>query len=330
MYSHEIFRTRFLRAVVLTFAACTLGSFQALAQDAYPNRPIRLVVGFPSGTSTDYWARQVAERLRQALRQPVVVENKAGAHGQIGAATVKSANKDGYTLFYASLGTAVINQVLYGKELKYDTLQDFEPVVGVERSTLYLAVRKGLPVENLKQLVSYAQEKPINYGSGGNGTTSHLVMELLKKSAGFKATHVPYKGAGGAVTDLIGGQIDVMFDTAPTLLPQLRGGTIKLIGTTAGKRVASAPEIPTLKEQGYDVDVNIWSGLFAPKGTPESIISKLNEAVNAELARGGFKESMAAMGAEPFGGSAKEFRGWIEKEIPRWASIVKKSDATVD
>jgi tripartite-type tricarboxylate transporter receptor subunit TctC len=319
-----------MRAVMLTLAACILASFQALAQDAYPNRPIRLVVGFPPGTSTDYWARQLAERLRQALGKPVLVENQAGAHGQIGAASVKNANKDGYTLFYASLGTAVINQALYGKQLKYDTLQDFEPVVGLERSTLYLAVRKDLPVDNIKQLISYAQTKPLTYGSGGSGTTSHLVMESLKKSAVFTATHVPYKGAGGAVNDLIGGQIDLMFDTAPTLMPQWRGGTIKLIGTTARKRVSSATELPTLKEQGVDMDVYVWSGLFAPKGTPESIVSKLNEAVNAEIASGGFKESMATMGAEPFGGSAKEFRGWIEKEIPRWASIVQKSGATVD
>jgi tripartite-type tricarboxylate transporter receptor subunit TctC len=332
MPPQDLSRRRILRAATLPLLACALGPTRVIAQKAYPSRPIRIVIGFPPGTSTDYWARILAEGLRHALGQPVIVDNKAGAHGQIGAAAVKSADDDGYTLFYASLGTAVINLALYGKQLKYDTLQDFEPVAGLERSTLYLAVRKDLQVSNIKELVSWAasQSRPMTYGSGGIGTTSHLVMELLKKSAGFPATHVPYKGAGGAVTDLIGGQIDMMFDTAPTLLPQWRGGTVKLIATTAGKRVAAAPQIATLKEQGIDMDVHIWSGLFAPKGTPAPIIARLNEAINSEMASGAFKTGMEKMGAEPFGGTAQQFRDWVAKEIPRWASIVQESGATPD
>lgn len=332
MPSNDLSRRRILQAVSLPVAACTLGCGRVIAQEAYPSRTIRIVIGFPPGTSTDYWARLLAERLRQALGKPVIVDNKAGAHGQIGAAAVKMAETDGYTLFYASLGTAVINLALYGKRLRYDTLKDFEPVAGLERSALYLAVRKNLPVNNLKELIAYAaaQPAPLNYGSGGIGTTSHLMMEVLKKSTGMMANHVPYKGAGGAVTDLIGGQIEMMFDTAPTLLPQWQGGTVKLIGTSSGRRVAAAPQLPTLKEQGADMDVQIWSGLFAPKGTPASVIARLNEAVNSELSSGAFKGDMAKMGAEPFGGSADKFKKWVSEEIPRWTSIVKDSGATPD
>jgi tripartite-type tricarboxylate transporter receptor subunit TctC len=313
-------------AILLTFAA-------GAAQAAYPDKPIRLIVGFPPGQATDVIARAAAKKLQDVLGQPVVVENKAGAAGIIGSETVAKAAPDGYTLLVSSSGPMAINPSLYSK-LNYHPLRDFEPVTLLSIVPLFLAVNPAFPAQTAADLVKMAKATPgkINYGSGGSGITSHLTMELLKHAQGIDLTHVPYKGSPAAITDLIGGQVQVMFDTGPALLPHMRSGKLRILAVASKNRNAAAPEVPTMAEAGLgNFEAPAWIGLAAPKGTPREIVATLNKALNTPWREAPeIREQMVALGAESTWMAPDQFTRYIQSEMEKWALAVKLSGAKVD
>lgn len=314
-------------------AALLLALTAGAAQAAYPDRPIRLIVGFPAGQATDMVARIAAKKLQDALGQPVVVENKAGAAGIIGSELVAKAAPDGYTLVVGSSGTMAINPSLYAK-LPYHPLRDFQPVTLLSVVPLFLAVHPAFPAQTAADLVREAKARPgkINYGSAGSGVTSHLTMELFKHAQGIDLTHVPYKGSPAAVTDLIAGQVDVMVDTGPALLPHMRSGKVRVLAVASKSRNPAAPNVPTISEAGLGkFEAPAWVGLAAPKGTPREIIDTLNKALQAGWRDApDVREQLSALGAEPAAMTPDEFSRYIQSEIEKWALAVKLSGAKVD
>lgn len=313
-------------------AACLcLGASLALA--AYPDKPIRLVVGFPPGQATDLIARTAARKLQDTLGQPVIVDNKPGAAGIIGSETVAKAAPDGYTLVVGSSGTMAINPSLYAR-LPYHPLKDFEPISLLSVVPLFLAVNPNFPAKTAAEFVQQAKAAPgkINFGSGGSGVTSHLTMELLKHSLGIDLVHVPYKGSPAAVTDLVGGQINTMIDTGPALLPHMRTGKLRILAVASEKRNAAAPEVPTMAEAGLGNFVApAWVGIAAPKGTPKEIVETLHKALAANWRDApDVREQLNGLGAEAAVMTPAEFTKYIQSEIDKWALAVKLSGAKVD
>jgi tripartite-type tricarboxylate transporter receptor subunit TctC len=317
-----------LRAALLTLGVAAAGAAQA----AYPDKPIKLVVGFPAGQATDMVARVFAKKLQDTLGQPVVVDNKAGAAGIIGSEIVAKAPADGYTLLVGSSGTMAINPSLYSK-LPYHPLKDFQPVSILAVVPLFLAVNPGFPAQNAGELVKLAKATPgkINYGSAGSGVTSHLTMELFKQAQGIDLIHVPYKGSPAAVTDLIGGQVNVMFDTGPALLPHMRSGKVRVLAVASKQRNAAAPNVPTMAEAGLgNFEAPAWVGLAAPRGTPKEVVEALHKALASWRDAPEVREQLTAVGAEPATMSAVEFARYIQAEMDKWAIAVKLSGAKVD
>lgn len=313
--------------------ALGLAAFGVTAHAAYPDKPIRIVVGFPPGQATDMIARIAAKKLQDAMGQPVVVDNKPGAAGIIGSELVAKAPADGYTLVVGSSGTMAINPSLYGK-LPYHPLRDFVPVSILSVVPLFLAVNPQVPAQTAADLVKLAKTSPsrLNYGSGGSGVTSHLTMELLKHDLGIDMTHVPYKGSPAAVTDLIGGQITTMIDTGPALLPHMRSGKLRILAVASEKRNAAAPNVPTMQEAGLGHFVApAWIGLAAPKGTPKEVIDTLYKALASSWRDApDVNEQLNALGAEAALMKPDEFSKFIQSEIDKWAVAVKLSGAKVD
>ncbi|MDM0107661.1 tripartite tricarboxylate transporter substrate binding protein [Variovorax sp. J22R24] len=320
--------TLLAKAVAAAFALAATA-----AHAVYPDRPIRLVVGFPAGQATDMIARVAAKKLQDALGQPVVVDNKAGAAGIIGSETVAKAAPDGYTLLVGSSGTMAINPSLYSK-LTYHPLRDFQPVSLLAVVPLFLAVNPAFQAQTAADLVSLAKASPgkINYGSAGSGVTSHLTMELFKHAQGIELTHVPYKGSPAAVTDLIAGQVQVMIDTGPALLPHMRTGKVRVLAVASKKRNPAAPDVPTIAEAGLgNFEAPAWVGLAAPKGTPQEVIDTLNKALQAHWRDApDVRDQLNALGAEPSVMKPDEFTRYIQSEIDKWALAVKLSGAKVD
>lgn len=313
--------------------ALALAAASTHAQPAdYPNRTVRIIIGTPPGDSADAAARSLATVLAAKTGQPFFVDNKPGAHGIIAAEAAKNATPDGYTLLLATGGPMAINPSLY-KKLPYDTLKSFEPIAPLSTGPLYLVVNPALPVNNLKELVSYAKANPgkMSYGSGGSGTTQHLAMETLKMSMGLDIVHVPYKGSPAVLQDLIGGQIQLAFDAGASILPQIRNGKVRLIGVASDARSPNTPDVPTLTEQGVPAfRAVVWSGLFASAATPPAVTGKLNALINQSLREPEFAEQMRKQGGEPAGGSSADFRVFVAAEIARWAKAVADSGATID
>jgi len=302
------------------------------AQSDWPSRPIRILIGTPPGDSSDASARQIAQRLAVMLGQPVFVENKPGAHGFIVGDLAKSAPKDGYTLMLSSGGQMAINPSLY-KKMPYDPVKDFVPVAQINNGFLYLAVNNSLPVKDLNEFIAYVKARPgkLSYGSGGNGTTQHLTMELLKTRADLKIAHIPYRGSPLVLQDLLGGQIACAFDAGASILPQARQGKVRLLGITSPTRLASTPDLPTFQEQGMaGFEARVWSGLFAPAGTPPQVVQRLNAAMDQILRDEEFVEFIRKSGGEPAGGSSEAFGRFLASEIARWAPVVRESGAQVD
>lgn len=315
------------RFVLLIAALAVLGVTQAHARDDFPNRPITWVVPFTPGGITDNNARLVADEMSKVLGQSVMVDNRGGAGGTIGTEQVARAAPDGYTMIYATQGTMAAN-VSLRKALPYDPLKSFVPVHMVAQTPNVVAASPAAPFDTLDQLVAYAKMHPgkVTYGSSGAGTATHLVAELFKTVAGVDIVHVPYKGSAPAMTDLLGGRIDIMFDYAVTIGPQAGAGKLKVLGTTAARRLAAMPKVPTMAEQGFkELITESWSGVMVPAGTPDAVVDRLAAAVRAAITSERVREQLDKFGSRPVLLSKAEMRGLIEREIVRWADVIAKS-----
>jgi tripartite-type tricarboxylate transporter receptor subunit TctC len=311
-------------------AACSPPAFAASAS-IYPDRPVRLVVGFPPGGAADILGRVAAQQLSDRLGQQVVVDNRGGAGGLIATEIAVKANADGYTLLFSSI-PHVINPHLY-KKVSYDAIKDFAPVVQFVAVPLMMAAGPSLPAKTVKELITYAKANPgkINYGSAGSGSSSHLAVELFKSMAGVRMEHIPYKGTGPLITDLLAGQVGVTIASAVPLAPQVRaGGKLRGLAVTGPKRSAAFPELPAIAETvpGYEV-VN-WFGIFAPAGTPADIVKRINAELNAALKTPELVKRLNAQGADAAGGSADAFARVVKADYVKWGKVVKESGAKVD
>lgn len=298
----------------------------------YPNRPIRLIVTVPPGGAADLIARTISTKLAAALNQPVVVENHPGASGTLAAALVAKAAPDGYTLLQNSITTHGIGPHLYPK-LSYDPVKDLTPVSMLAQLPLIMTVSANLKVDSLQGFMALAKQRQgqLAFASSGNGGAPHMAGELLKSAASVDLLHVPYKGSGPAVIDLVGGQVQIMFDGAPSLLSQIQAGKIKALAAASKRRTLLMPELPTFAELGYPgVDVSLWYGLMAPAGTPDSIINKLNLEINKILQSSDINERFFAQGIEPMLGSPEQAASFIRQESDRWRPIVKKVGVKID
>jgi len=299
---------------------------------AYPAKPIRLVVPFPAGGTTDILARAVGQKLTEAWGQPVVVDNRPGAGGNIGSELVAKAAPDGYTLLMGTVGTHAINASLYAK-MPYDHIKDFAPVILVAGVPNVLVVNPAVPVNSVQELIAYAKANPgrLNFASSGSGTSIHLSGELFKVMAGVQMTHIPYKGSSPALQDLIGGQVQLMFDNLPSALPQIKGGKLRALAVTSATRAAALPDVPTVAEAGLPgFEASSWFGVLAPAGTPVAIIARLNAEIAKWLASPEAREKLAGQGANAAGGSPEDFAKHIAAETAKWQKVVKESGAKVD
>jgi tripartite-type tricarboxylate transporter receptor subunit TctC len=307
-------------ALILFFAA-----FAAAAQD-YPARPLTLIVPFAAGGGLDTSARRITAKLSPRLGQQVIVDNRVGAGGTIGSAAAAKAAPDGYTLLFVSISWSM-TPALY-KDLAYDPVKSFTPVIQTNRGPFVLAVQPALPVKNVKELVAYAQQNPgkLNYGSAGIGSAHHFGSEILRRVLGIEMTHIPYKGAGPGWTALVGGQIQVMFDSMPGAAPSVQGGQSRAIAVTGAKRLSVLPDVPTLQEQGVrGADVDSWFGIVAPAGTPREIIAKLHAELAAVLRDSEVMESFVKMGFEAAPGTPEEFGTLIAQETARYRDAALKA-----
>ena len=329
---------RSLPAGLWRLAVGALLAFSALAAapmagaQAYPAKPIRIVVPFPPGGATDILARAVAQKLTDAWGQAVVVDNRPGAGGNIGSELVAKAAPDGYTLEMGTVGTHAINASLYAK-MPYDHVKDFAPVILVAGVPNVLVVNPSLPVSSVQELIAYAKANPgkLNFASSGNGTSIHLAGELFKVMAGVQMTHIPYKGSAPALQDLIGGQVQLMFDNLPPSLPHIKAGKLRALAVTSATRSSALPDTPTIAESGLPgFEASSWFGVLAPAGTPPAIIARLNAEIGAWLASAEAKEKMLALGANIGGGSPEDFARHIAAETAKWQKVVKASGAKVD
>ena len=317
-----------LRTLIATITL-TLSAL-ALAQ-SYPTRQVRIVVPFPPGGTTDILARTIGARLSAPLGQPVVIENRPGAGGNIAADHVAKSAPDGYTLIMGTSSLA-ISQSLY-KKLTYDLVQDFAPITQAVNYTNLLVVHPSAGVKSVDELLKLARAKPgsLSYGTAGNGTPPHMTGELFKAYTSVNIVHIPYKGGAPAIADLIAGQIPMMFDNVPPLLPHVRAGKIQALAVTSLARIAVLPDVPTLHELGLkDFDAVGWNGLLAPAGTPRDIVARLNTEVVRVLRIPEVRDQLTSQGADIVGNSPEQFAAWIRAEVKKWAEVVKVSGAKID
>ena len=320
---------------MLRWLVCTLAIVStplAHAQDAYPSKPIRIVVPFPAGGTTDILARAAAQKLSEAWGQGVVVDNRPGAGGNIGSDIVAKAAPDGYTLLMGTVGTHAINPSLYSK-MPYDHVKDFAPIVLVAGVPNVLVVNPLLPIHTVADLVAYAKANPgkLNFASSGSGTSIHLSGELFKTDAGIDMTHVPYKGSAPALTDLVGGQVQLMFDNLPSSLPQIKAGKLRAVAVTSAVRAPALPDVPTIAESGYPgFEASSWFGLLARAGTKPEIIAKINAEVRKWLTSPEARDKLLAQGANASPGTPEDFARHIAAETAKWAKVVNESGAKVD
>ncbi|MGL4576539.1 MAG: Bug family tripartite tricarboxylate transporter substrate binding protein [Burkholderiaceae bacterium] len=304
----------------------------AHAQTGWPQKPVKIVIGFPAGGPLDAHARLWSDQLSKILGQPVVIDYKAGAGGSIGAEFVAKSAPDGYTLLLANTGTMVINPALYTK-LPYDMGKDFAPVARTAEQPLALIVHPSVPASNLKEFIAYAKSKPgqLNYGSAGNGGISHLVPEMFKQATGIFMVHIPYRGSAPAFTDLMGGQVQFMAESIPQAAQYAKQGRVKALAVTSAKRNQALPDTPTVIEQGVkDFVVDGFYGVLAPAGTPKDVVAKLGTAFKQVLESAEIKNKMIAQGADPDFLGPEAFGKFIADELPKWAKAVKASGAKLD
>ena len=320
--------TRRVLAVV-----CGLGMAGALGTAwSFPTKPIRIVMGFPAGGPLDQHARLLTDRLQAQLGQPILIDYKAGAGGTVGAQEVMRAVPDGHTLMLANTGVMVINPALYGK-LPYNTLRDFVPVARTAMQPLALLVNPKVPVNNLQEFLAYAKARPgqINYGSAGNGGSSHLVPEMFKAATGLFMVHIPYRGSAPAFTDLMAGQVQFMAESIPQAAQYHKQGKVRALAVTSRERNPALPDIPTVMETGIkNFEVVGFYGFLAPAGTPKDVVNKLSDAFKAVMNQPDIRARMVAQGADPAFLGAEDFAKFLTAEMPRWADVVLKSGAKLD
>jgi tripartite-type tricarboxylate transporter receptor subunit TctC len=314
------------------FAGLLLFAAAVAAHAEYPDHGVKMIVPFPAGQTTDVLARALGRQLTETLGPAFYVDNRGGAGGIIGMEGAKRAEPDGYTLLMASSGPLAINLSLYSK-LSYDTLKDFDPVAMVVIVPQFLVTRADFPANNLKELIAYVKKNPgkLNYASGGTGLTNHLTMEMFKSQAGLKITHVPYRGAAAALTGLLAGDVSMMFESGPVIVPQVQKGTLKVFAVGSKRGSKALPDVPTVDQAGVPgFDAQSWAALMAPVGTPKAVVAKLNQAMQTALAKPEVEKQLSALGAEVIASTPEESRAFIQQEIERWGQAVKTSGAKVD
>jgi tripartite-type tricarboxylate transporter receptor subunit TctC len=309
-----------------------LRAMPALAQEAYPSRTIKLIVPYPAGGTTDFLGRLVADQLKSGLNATVIVENKPGAGTTLGAEQVARSEPDGYTLLMATSTTLAINKTLY-KKLAYDPVKDFSPIALVAGVPFALIINPQIPAKSLSEFIAYAKSKPgLAYGSAGNGSPQHLGAEMLKASAGIDIRHVPYRGSVPAMLDVIAGHVPFMVVDLQPALQQIREGKVRVLGVTTPKRVAAAPDIPTLAEAGLPgFELVAWQGVVAPAGTPRAIVDRLAAQIGTLVADPGTREKLTTVSLEPLPASTPDsFADYVRTEVDRWAGIVRNSGAELE
>ena len=316
----------------VAFGLGALGANVVSAQGVWPNRPVKMLVPFPAGGTADVLCRLLAQRLQEAIGQPIVVENKPGAAGNIGSEAAAKSPADGYNLFYATIGThGGINLALYPK-LPYDPVKDFVPIALAHTLPNVLIVNNDVPVKTVGELIAWLKVNPdgANYASSGNGGISHLGAELFKSMTGVAMTHVPYKGGAAALTDLIGGRVQLMFETAPNALSNYRAGRVRALAVSSARRSASAPELPTIGETVAGYEVNTWTALYAPAGAPREVVARL-AAEMAKLSRTKeYVERLVQIGSDAPESSPEHLASFMQGEIARWGKIVRDTGAKID
>jgi tripartite-type tricarboxylate transporter receptor subunit TctC len=313
-------------ALVLALAPVVVGA------QAYPDRPVHLVVPFPPAGGADILARTVMPRVAQALGKPIVIENRPGAGGNVGAEYVAKAAPDGYTLLYGTNGTHAINPALY-RNLRFDAARDFAPVSRMTTIATLLIVNPRFPATSVEELIRYAKANPgkVNFASAGNGTTSHLAGELFRTMAGIDIVHVPYRGGALAVTDLIGGQVQMMIDVMPNAYPLTKDGRARGLAVATAARYPGAPELPTIAESGLPgFEASAWDGVFVPAGTPAPVVARLNAAIREALEDPQVVEALRGRGAQPMPNSPEDFARHIADSAEKWGRAVRASGAKVD
>lgn len=328
-----LFKSKLMSGVVATSAAlfAAAGVVPSSAAAAYPEQPIRMIVGFSAGGTTDVSARILAKEIGAKLGQPVIVENRPGAGSNIASELVSRAKPDGYTIYMVAV-TAAINQTLY-QNLRFDLTKDFAPVSHAVSVPNILVVNPGVPVKSVQELVDYAKANPgkLNFSSSGSGTSIHMAGEMFKQLADIDVQHIPYKGSSPAMADLLGGQVDFMFDNMPSAWPHVQGDALRALAVTTDERSKVAPDLPTMQESGFETfSVSSWFGVMAPKGTPDEIVNTLNQAIQSALDDPGVQKNLADLGAVPVKSTPAEFGEFVKKEVESWAPVVKASGARVD
>jgi tripartite-type tricarboxylate transporter receptor subunit TctC len=314
----------------LFLGACAI-SFSAAAAE-YPDRPVRLVVPFPAGGGADTLARIIMPRVAQALGAPIVIDNRPGAGGNVGAEIVAHAAPDGYTLLYGTNGTHAINSTLYAN-LRFDPVRDFAPISRMTVIAAMLVVYPEFPANSVEELIQYAKVHPgtLNFASAGNGTTSHLAGELFRTMAGIDIVHIPYRGGALAMTDVVGGQVQMMIDVMPNAYPLVQSGKVRGLAVTTARRFPAAAEFPTMAESGIPgYEVSAWDAIFAPAGTPVQIIDRVNAAIRRALEDPEVAESLLKHGAQAIPGTPNELARHVAAETDKWAKVVRKSGAKID
>lgn len=315
--------------ILVFLCSFLIAASSSWAQD-WPAKPIRIIVPFAPGGVADNSARVLAEPLAQRLGQQVVVENRPGASGNIGSAAVAQSAPDGYTLLLGFDGTMVINPHVFPK-IPFDTLKDFAPVTKLGDATLILVAHPSAGVRNLSELIRSAKSKPFSYGTSGTGGTPHLAAELLKQRTGIQLEHIPYKGGGQAITDVVGGQIPLVFTAIATAQQYVRSGRLVALGVPSAKRSSALPEVPTFAESGLPgFDVSAWTGIFAPARTPRAVIEKLRNELAVVLKSDFVRERYATLGIEPVGNTPDEFTEQVKADLVRWEKVVKAANVRVE
>ncbi|MGE3926463.1 MAG: Bug family tripartite tricarboxylate transporter substrate binding protein [Lautropia sp.] len=319
-----------LRAVTVGLFVLGLPCWVAAAE-SYPAKPVRMIVPWPTGGTADIVTRVVTQKLETIWGQPVVVENKGGASGNIGSELVTRAAPDGYTLMYGAMSTHAMNQWLYSK-MTFDPVKDFTPISMLLISTTVLVVPGDSPLRSVADLIAHAKASPgrLNYASVGNGSFSHLAGELLKSRAGIQATHVPYQGGAPAIVDLLAGRTDFLFIAAPPAVPHIRSGKLRLIATADATRSSAFPDAPIVAETIPDFDIGVWSAFFAPPGTPRAIVDKINRDVRQVLQMPEVRQKLQDLGAEIIGSTPEALAARMRQDAEKWGGIIKATGVRID